>query len=82
MQDMFLSKFKKLKQKNKVLFNKAMKKPSKTTESAPDEEAAVESTNCAIPTNLTTEENSDVAGGCSKTTTTRENSSQPVKVED
>ena len=26
MQDMFLSKFKKLKQKNKVLFNKAMKK--------------------------------------------------------
>ena len=29
MQDMFLSKFKKLKQKNKVLFNKAMKKPDK-----------------------------------------------------
>ena len=28
MQDMFLSKFKKLKQKNKVLFNKAMKSSS------------------------------------------------------
>lgn len=30
MQDMFLSKFKKLKQKNKVLFNKAMQEQSKS----------------------------------------------------
>ena len=52
MQDMFLSKFKKLKQKNKVLFNNAIKKPSRTDLPAcPDEEAAVESTNCAIPIN-------------------------------
>ena len=37
MQDMFLSKFKKLKQKNKVLFNKAMKKPT-----AKDEDSGVD----------------------------------------
>lgn len=36
MQDMFLSKFKKLKQKNKVLFNKAMRNQDQAAGSSPE----------------------------------------------
>ena len=42
MQDMFLSKFKKLKQKNKVLFNKAMKSSSGKVSPVNEEEGKKE----------------------------------------
>ena len=69
---MFLSKFKKLKQKNKVLFNKAMKKPNVAvkgregclTDEPVEEEDSMEreedstsvAKNCAIPDHRTEEQ--------------------------
>ena len=44
MQDMFLNKFKKLKSKNKVLFNKALKKKDKSAAENDEEDFPVKKT--------------------------------------